>query len=425
MVATDEPEVIVPLVAPSPEQLRAGAVWVTISNWADALSQRYGAAEIVTPASIMTPADARHGAFQTQGPGSPQPQTNPNSPASGPSARSRSGLLLRTGAKDVRWAMWAQHASRRIRRLEVSRYRSTPYVWQHHDLFERPGFGLARTLDVPLVLFVDAPQVWEARRWGVSRPGWGRVVERIGETPQFCQADLVACVSSEVAEEVSRLSAGRARVLVTPCTSPIPPTDERDEVRRSLGLDGQLVIGWVGSFRRFHHADMVVRAANELSAHRSDVVLLMVGDGPTRADCQQLAADLGLTALFTGTVQNDQVPGLLQACDIGVVPAASGDSFHYSPLKLKEYLAAGLATVVPSSGEMARLFDDGVETLMFPAGDLNAMTAQLSRLAEDPGLRSAVAVAGSARLSESFSMPSQLEAVEIELGLQQQSRPAT
>lgn len=408
---------IFPLVAPSPEQLRAGAVWVTISNWADALSHRYGAAEVITPTVALGPIEARSVAFHKREPGSRDLVEVSATRTERPSPVASASVMMRTGAKDLRWAVWAQQARHRVGKLNMDGYRGSPYVWQHHDLFQRSGFTMAGLLDVPLVLFVDAPQVWEARRWGVKRPGWGSALERIGERPQFQRADLVACVSSEVAEEVDRLSSGRAKTLVTPCTSPVPEINKREEIRALYGLDERLVIAWVGSFRRFHHADKLVRAVKNVAVQRKDIVLLMVGDGPTRAECEQLAIDLELEVRFTGSVQNGEVPGLLQACDIGVVPSSALDSFHYSPLKLKEYLAAGLATVVPRAGEMARLFVDGSETLMYQPGDLGAMTDQLSKLVEDPALRRSIATAGLRRLNESFSMADQLVAVEAELGI--------
>ena len=78
------------------------------------------------------------------------------------------------------------------------------FVWQHHDLFHRWGLDAAHRLGVPSVLFVDAPQVWEAKKWGVNRPIWGPWLERLMESPTLSDASLVACVSEDVRDAVAR-----------------------------------------------------------------------------------------------------------------------------------------------------------------------------------------------------------------------------
>ena len=45
--------------------------------------------------------------------------------------------------------------------------------------------------------------------------------------------------------------------------------------------------------------------------------------------------------MFTGTVPHPDLPELLAAMDVAIVLAGRGEAFHYSPLKLAEYLAAG------------------------------------------------------------------------------------
>src|SRR5262249_47908855 len=125
------------------------------------------------------------------------------------------------------------------------------FVWQRHELFHRSGVDLARQLDVPSVVFVPALHVWEARQWGVKRPGWGTQLEWRGERPALRAATLVACGTDLVAEQVLRLGVDPDRVLITPTGVDLdrftPPPDGR-EVRERLRLDGKIVIGWTGSF---------------------------------------------------------------------------------------------------------------------------------------------------------------------------------
>ena len=124
---------------------------------------------------------------------------------------------------------------------------------------------------------------------------------------------------------------------------------DRDAARRRLGLDGQFVVGWIGSFRRFHALEQAVDAVAGLDG----TTLLLVGDGPERARVERLARERGVAVRCTGTVPHDEIPEHLAAMDVALVLASSERAFHYSPLKLAEYLAAGLAVVAPRAGALA------------------------------------------------------------------------
>src|SRR5690606_8001061 len=142
------------------------------------------------------------------------------------------------------------------------------------------GMELAERLGVPSVVFAPATPVWEARRWGVSRPGWGALVERFGEHPTLHRASLVACGSEEVAEQVERMGVHPSKLLITPTGVDVDLdlVSEGPCLRAELGLDESFVVGWIGSFRPFHAVHRLVEAV----AGEPDMSLLLVGDGPER-----------------------------------------------------------------------------------------------------------------------------------------------
>jgi glycosyltransferase involved in cell wall biosynthesis len=256
-------------------------------------------------------------------------------------------------------------------------------VWQRHDLFHTAGLDLARRLRAPSVLFVPAAKVWEAERWGTTRPGWGRWLEGRAERPALLRADLVACGSETVVEQVLRIGVPASRVLLTPTGVDLELFAEPPDpapLRRRLGLEDRFVVGWVGSFRRFHALEQAVEAAAAVPR----ATLLLVGDGPERARIERLVHDLGVSATFTGTVPHPELPAYLAAMDAAVILAPRYEPFHYSPLKLAEYLAAGLPVVAPAVGQVAHRLTDGVDALVVPPHDVAALGAALRRLRDDP-----------------------------------------
>jgi glycosyltransferase involved in cell wall biosynthesis len=316
--------------------------------------------------------------------------------------------VAKTAARDL--LQW-----RASRRFEVDPHGpwtdgGVTFVWQRHELFYSPGPRLARRLGVASVLFVPAAKVWEANQWGTKRPGWDRWLERRVERPALQRADVVACGSEAVAEQVLRIGMPEERVVPTPTGVDLDLFAELPDptpLRRRLGLGGRFVVGWVGSFRRFHALEQAVRAAAGVPGSH----LLLVGDGPERARIERLAADAGVPATFTGTVPHAELPGYLAAMDTAVVLAPPRQAFHYSPLKVAEYLAAGRPVVAPAVGQLADRLTDGVDAVLVPAGDSAALEAALRRLQSDPEERARLGKAARAAAETSWSWDDQVRRV--------------
>jgi glycosyltransferase involved in cell wall biosynthesis len=366
-------------VLPSTTSGQQGPVasWVSTAGWTRAARRVLGHAWIVTPAGLLDPDEARRRGSHPR-----------LSTVATPSWRRKLPTPAKLAAKDIR--QW-----RRARRFQVDP--SGPwadvdikFVWQRHDLFQMAGLQLARELAVPSVVFVPATLVWESSQWEVRRPGWASWLERFGESPALRGADLVACGSDVVAEQVHRLGVRDERILITPTGVDLnlfAPRSGASEIRKELGLQEKFVVGWVGSFRRFHALEQAVDAV----ARVENSVLLMVGDGPERARIRRLARDRGITAKFTGTIPHAELPDYLAAMDVALVLASPGQVFHYSPLKLAEYLAAGLPVVAPRVAQLADRLTDDVDAVLVPPGDAQALAASLQHLHDDVDLRERLA----------------------------------
>jgi glycosyltransferase involved in cell wall biosynthesis len=284
----------------------------------------------------------------------------------------------------------------------------TGYVWQHHELFHTAGNELSRRYGVPLIEYVHAPVVWEARRWGVRRPGSARFLERCGERPQFLEADLVACVTEEVRREVLRFGVPEERTMVAPMGVDLDrfsPQVDGEDWRPITRAVGDVVLGWAGSVRRFHNLDLAIGAICELRSEGASVGLAVAGDGQDRPRLEALVAELGARewVRFVGQVPNSAMPGFLASVDIAVLTAGGDQEFHYSPLKLREYLAMGLPVIVPRVGEMTRLIDDGSTGVLYEPGDVKGLATAVGLLAGDNEMRRRLGDAGRSLIAASGS----------------------
>ncbi|MDQ1385479.1 MAG: hypothetical protein QOG65_2858, partial [Actinomycetota bacterium] len=177
------------------------------------------------------------------------------------------------------------------------------------------------------------------------------------------------------------------------------PAQDRADVRARLGLADRFVVGWVGSFRRFHAIDQAVTAL----AGVENVTLLLVGDGPERRRVQEISRAAGVAVVCTGTVDHRRLPAYLAAMDAALVLSAPGAAFHYSPLKLAEYLSAGVPVVAADAGALPDRLRAGVDSLLVRPGDTAGLRAALVGLRDDPGERERLGRAGREAAVERWS----------------------
>jgi glycosyltransferase involved in cell wall biosynthesis len=383
----------------------AQALWITARGWAEAAEQRLGAAWIVTPDGIWDP---------RQVPAAAAPTAVGRRPRALP-------IVLRTLAKDLR-------LRRRQRRFRVPATgpwsdSQVALVWEHHDLFNRAGRRFATAAGAPLVRYVHAPQVWEAAKWGVRRPLWGRLLAA-GERRLLGDADLVACVSTTVRDRLLSMGIHPARLLVAPMGvdadvfSPLG-----DTARGRLGIPSSaVVVGWCGSFRPFHGLDRLLAGFAYAARSVPELHLLLLGDGPSRGALETLAAELGITGrvTFAGLQPHAEMPQHLRAMDVAIVSSDGLGGFHYSPLKLREYAACGLPVVAPNEGELAELGDAGFLTLHQP-GSRAGLTDAILSLAGDAPSRERCGAAARAHVLSHWTWCVQLDRVlarlaDLELG---------
>ena len=156
-------------------------------------------------------------------------------------------------------------------------------------------------------------------------------------------------------------------------------------------MDNNPLVIFVGNFYQWHDVSTLLDGFAQVFLAHPDARLVLVGDGAARQTMMQRAAELGLAdaARFTGLVPHDQVPRLLAAADVAVVPYPPMETdLWLSPLKLFEYMASGMAIIASAVGQLTEVVQDGRNGLLVPPGDVPAMAAALQRLIVDPTLRS-------------------------------------
>jgi starch synthase len=136
---------------------------------------------------------------------------------------------------------------------------------------------------------------------------------------------------------------------------------------------------FTGRVRPWHGIETVA-VAWRLLGNAAPALVVAGEPGEARAALEEVGAAL------LGPIPHCQVPAVLAEADIGLAPYARDAPDYFSPLKLYEYMAAGLAVVageLPATRELAR---EG-HALIVPRGDPEALAAAVAGLAVDPGRR--------------------------------------
>lgn len=267
-------------------------------------------------------------------------------------------------------------AANRALRGELVRRGPFDLVYERYSLWSWAALDRAATNGTPAVVEVNAPLIEEQARHRslVDRGAAEEVAARV-----FRRADGVLAVSRPVAVWVGRWRERGVEVVpngVDPAR--FPP--------RSPRSPGRFTVGFLGTLKPWHGVDGLIEAVAMLAPEDRRIRLLVVGDGPERGSLERAAreAGLGSRARFTGSVEPREVPGWLDRMDVGTAPYPELPRFYFSPLKLFEYMAAGLPVVAGRIGQAAEVVRDGGTGVLYPPGDPGALAAALAGLAASP-----------------------------------------
>jgi len=300
-----------------------------------------------------------------------------------------------TGDRERLVRGYGRHLRRRS--LDHLRAFAPDAVYERYSLFGTGGLHLARDLDVPLLLEVNAPLAAEQARYrDLDAAASALRVERA----VLRSADRVLAVSSGVERWLCELGVDRGRVTVVPNGVDRdrfrPNARARAEIREALDLHG-IVVGFVGTLKPWHDVLTLVRALALFGASERPR-LVVIGHGPERKRLAAAAEDAGVRATFTGAVPHESVPAYLSTLDVAVTPYAAAENFYFSPLKLVECLAVAVPVVAADIGDIGHCVRPGETGWLYEPGDESALAAAIRAVLADPVGAAAVAAAGRAHV---------------------------
>jgi glycosyltransferase involved in cell wall biosynthesis len=169
----------------------------------------------------------------------------------------------------------------------------------------------------------------------------------------------------------------------------------------------RFVVGIVATLRSWKGHRFLVEA---LAAMKDESVLLViVGDGPGRANLTEQVRLLGLTGQVVMAGQQRNVSDWLQALDAFVLPSYANEGV---PQALMQAMACGVPVITTPVGAIGEIVSDGQTGLMVPPRDVAALALALAKLRDNPALRRTLADEGLLQARTRFSSGQMLDAME-------------
>jgi glycosyltransferase involved in cell wall biosynthesis len=232
-----------------------------------------------------------------------------------------------------------------------------------------------------------------------------QVLGRWGYALSLCGLDGLVVNSAAAAGFLRRYRPRiNVRIVVNGVEIPEPPATEevKQRLRAQLGIsNSSLVIGAVGSMVPRKNFKALINAVSVLGASSEPAVLVLMGDGPLRAELQRQAlANLSADrVVFPGVIPD--AAAWYPAFDLLCSSSLDEEGM---PNVLMEAAAAGLPVVATAVGGALELVEDGVNGFLVPPDNIDAMVQKLEKLLRDPDARRRMGQAGREKMRRKFSV---------------------
>jgi len=245
---------------------------------------------------------------------------------------------------------------------------------------------LARAVRVPHVYDMGNELAVVARNYGLGDRHPITMLAARAERRIVRSSDVVIAHFPAIRSSVSAWApAVPVEVVFNVPLEPGPDAKVTSLFRSQWSPDGRPVVLYTGTLERYQGLEELVEAMADPAVRAAKPRLVVVGGAHKQVEALRSRAEtrgLSGSAIFTGTIPQDQVPSALGAADILVSPRSSGTN---TPLKLFAYLKSGRPVLATRIASHTQVIDERTALLVDPGP--KKLACGLAQLLGDEALR--------------------------------------
>jgi glycosyltransferase involved in cell wall biosynthesis len=262
-------------------------------------------------------------------------------------------------------------------------------------------------MGIPVVLEVNSPMAFERKNL-VKDMMFLPVLPQLIERLNMKLTDAMVVVSKHLKEYFVARGIPAEKITVIPNgvdVSRFSPATSGERIVQKYGLDGKVVLGFVGSFHYWHGMENILKLIEHTRESRTQVAYLLVGDGPLKKQVDEFIAEKQLEkhVILTGYVPHQEVPEHVAAMDILLAPYPKMDFFYFSPLKIFEYMAAGKPVIASRIGQIAEIIRHEESGLLYAPERIDDLLSTSTRLIDNPEERQRLGKAARQTILDSYT----------------------
>ena len=248
-----------------------------------------------------------------------------------------------------------------------------------------PAIRVGRKLGIPVVYEIRA--FWEdaaVDHGSTAEDSLRYRLTRALETWAVKKADAVTVICEGLRGDLIARGVNPGKITVIPNAVDIDQFAVGGKadagLKLKLGLGGNRVLGFIGSFYKYEGLDLLLRALPLMLTQAPDLKVLLVGGGPQDEALRRLVCELGLKerVIFTGRVPHHEVNQYYDLIDILVYARHPMRLTELvTPLKPLEAMAQGRLMVASDVGGHRELIADGKTGVLFRAGDAGDLASKV------------------------------------------------
>ena len=235
----------------------------------------------------------------------------------------------------------------------------------------------------------NLPLIYTCHGWSFHRDQNPLVKTMRIQSEKFLtkKASVNICGAKANAEQARRLFGRFDAEIIYNSIDPsrFDPHNKYTDVRKELGLsEDEIIIASIARFTVQKQPLKLIAAFAEVAKQVPNATLLMVGDGEEKTRMQELIADMGLQTRVVMQPFRQDVPDVLAAADIFVLPSL----WEVFPLALLEAMSMGKAAIATAVDGTPEMVQDGYNGLLINVDNLQEELQQaMLRLCNDDMLR--------------------------------------